>query len=173
MGGREHRCFHCTTGRQQQAGGSANRPFNNTVFWPCGAPASHLHHSVCSTLLCLKQRCRCTVYISESKKKKKKNTRINYVCFGEGGGSTWCHQRRNFHLNRCVMRGWFWCIHKRNKKFLVNKVTKIAAIYSLLGPCANILAWKWWINILTQINYRPLSCVICVTADPKTSINCF
>lgn len=43
--------------------------FQQYCFWPCGAPASHLHHSVCSTLLCLKQRCRYTVYISESKKK--------------------------------------------------------------------------------------------------------
>lgn len=96
--------------------------FQQYCFWPCGAPASHLHHSVCSTLLCLKQRCRCTVYISES---EKKNTRINYVCFGEGGGSTWCHQRRNFHSNRCVMRGCSWCIHKRKKNtFLVNKSPK-------------------------------------------------
>lgn len=68
--------------------------FQQYCFWPCGAPASHLHHSVCSTLLCLKQRCRSTVYISELKKKEKeKNTRINYVCFGEGGGPHGSHGR--------------------------------------------------------------------------------
>lgn len=54
-GGGESCWFHCTTGRQQQAGGSANRPSNNTVFKSCAPPSSHLHQSGCASLLCLKQ----------------------------------------------------------------------------------------------------------------------
>lgn len=72
--------------------------FQQYCFWPCGAPASHLHHSVCSTLLCLKQRCRCTVFISELNKKKKHTHKL---CLFWGRGRGWgtrCHQRINFHF---------------------------------------------------------------------------
>lgn len=99
-GGREHRCFHCTTGRQQQAGDTVNRPSNNTVFShvvplpPTSITASASH--------CVRSN---TVTEQSTFLSLKKNTRINYVWFwGERRGSTWCHQMRNSHLTRIRYR---------------------------------------------------------------------